>query len=78
MNRALLPRSQDSLKRAQFKVEGLECGRCVSWVHDLLKRLAGSMWSAWTSGLLWCCSILAGLLKMLLSQQSGRLATKRR
>ena len=24
-----------------LNVEGMKCGRCVSWVHDLLKRLPG-------------------------------------
>ena len=24
-----------------LSVEGMKCGRCVSWVHDLLKRLSG-------------------------------------
>ena len=24
-----------------LRVEGMKCGRCVSWVHDVLKRLPG-------------------------------------
>ena len=24
-----------------LSIEGMRCGRCVSWVHDVLKRLPG-------------------------------------
>ena len=28
-------------KALALNVEGMKCGRCVSWVHDVLKRLPG-------------------------------------
>ena len=32
------PRSKSALA---LSIEGMKCGRCVSWVHDVLKRLPG-------------------------------------